>query len=85
MCDLSDPEVIESLRYLLVPKEEKIRLSTLPFNAKTAVFVADKAEGFIEAEITSDDDKDHMVTVKTKKGEVSIKIFIKRTDLFKID
>jgi hypothetical protein len=71
MCDLRDPEVIESLRYLLVPKEEKVRLATLPFNAKTAVFVGDKAEGFIEAEITSEDDANSMVTVKNKKGEVS--------------
>jgi len=71
MCDLRDPEVIESLRYLLVPKEEKVRLATLPFNAKTAVFVGDKTEGFIEAEITSEDDANSMVTVKNKKGEVS--------------
>ena len=52
MCDLNDPEVIESLRYLLVTREEKIRLSSLPFNAKTAVFVGDKTDGFIEGEIT---------------------------------
>ncbi len=78
MCDLRDPEVIESLRYLLVPKEEKVRLATLPFNAKTAVFVGDKTDGFIEAEITKEDEAGGMVTVKNKKGEVIllVKIFL---------
>jgi len=34
MIDMNDPEVIESLKYLLIPKEEKIRLQALPFDAK---------------------------------------------------
>ena len=76
MCDLNDPEVIESLRYLLVPKEEKIRLSSLPFDAKKACFVADKAEGFVAAEIQSEDEANSMVTVKTcQKGEVNIYLY----------
>ena len=67
---MNDPEVIESLRYLLVPKAEKIRLSALPFDAKKQCFVAEKTEGFIDALIESEDGD--MVTVKTSKGIVSL-------------
>ena len=73
--DPNDPEVIESLTFLLVPKEEKIQTQSRPFDPKKNVFVRDAKEGFIEAIIQSEDgDK---VTVKTKSGGV-IKIFIKK-------
>ncbi len=70
MIDLNDPEVIDSLKYLLVPKEERIRLSTLPFDPKKNCFVGEKTEGFIPAIIESEDEKKGMVTVTTEKGEV---------------
>jgi len=73
MIDLSDPEVIESLKYLLVPKEERIRLSALPFDAKKNVFVTDKHDGYITAIIEKEEGDN--VTVKTvEKGtQVTVK------------
>ena len=67
--DMNDPEVIESLRYLLVPKAERIRLSALPFDAKKQCFVSEKTVGFIDAVIECEDGD--LVTVKTSKGVVS--------------
>jgi hypothetical protein len=66
--DMNDPEVIESLKFLLVPREERIRMQAQPFDAKKACWVPDPKEGFIGGEIEKTD-KD-MVTVKTEKGEV---------------
>ena len=37
--DPNDPEVIESLKYLLVPKEEKIQTQARPFDGKKNVFI----------------------------------------------
>lgn len=79
---MNDPEVIESLRYLLVPKEERIRLTTLPFDAKKQCFVAEKTEGFIEAVIQSEDEKNSMVTVLTKKDVTQT---LKREDVFQMN
>ena len=70
MVDMNDPEVIESLRYLLVPKEERIRDTARPFDSKKNCFVADLKEGFIAAEIDSRHDEKDEVTVKTVSGEV---------------
>ena len=70
--DMNDPEVIESLKYLLVTKEERIRLQSVPFDAKKACWVPDPKEGFIAGEIQSTKGDD--VTVKTSKGEVAILI-----------
>jgi hypothetical protein len=70
--DPNDPEVIESLTFLLVPKEEKIQTQSRPFDPKKNVFVRDAKEGFIDGVIQSEDgDK---VTVKTRNGGV-IKIY----------
>ncbi len=66
--DPNDPEVIESLTFLLIPKEEKIQTQSRPFDPKKNVFVHDNKEGFIEGEIQSEDsDK---VTVKKRNGDV---------------
>ena len=65
---MNDPEVIESLKYLLVPKEERIRVQAQPFDGKKNCFIPDHKEGFIPAEIQSTEG--NMVTVKTMKGEV---------------
>ena len=68
MISLDDPEVIESLRYLLVPKSERIATQARPFDGKKNCFVADHHEGFLPAEITG---KEGALTVlRTSKGEV---------------
>jgi hypothetical protein len=78
--DMNDPEVIESLKYLLVPKEERIRMQAQPFDAKKACWVADPKEGYIGGEIEKTD-KD-MVTVKTSKGEVIFILFISFKNIY---
>lgn len=70
MIDMNDPEVIESLKYLLVPTTEKIKLQAQPFDGKKQCWVAEAKEGFIAAEIQST--KGEEVTVKTGKGEVTL-------------
>jgi hypothetical protein len=69
MIDMNDPEVIESLKYLIVPKEEKIKTQALPFDAKKNFFVVDKKEGYLPGEIQSEKGDD--VEIKTKNGVVS--------------
>ena len=66
---MNDPEVIESLKFLIVPKEERIRTNSLPYDPKKNVFAPDHKEGFIAAEIQSEDAKG-MVTVKKINGDV---------------
>ena len=68
MVDLNDPEVIESLKYLLVPREEKIKTQSQPFDAKKNCWLEDHKEGFIPAEITGKEG--NLVVVKNGKGEV---------------
>ena len=63
MIDMNDPEVIESLKFLLVPKEERIRLNALPFDAKKNCFVADKHDGYVTAIIEKEDGDN--ITVRT--------------------
>ncbi|KAI3381133.1 hypothetical protein SNEBB_007545 [Seison nebaliae] len=67
MLDPTDPEIIESLRYLQVPKEERLKNQSLPFDGKKNVWVPNKKEGYVAGMITkTDGDK---VTVKTKDSE----------------
>ena len=68
MISLDDPEVIESLKYLLVPKEERIRAQAQPFDGKKNCFVPEHKEGFIAAEITGKEG--NLIVVKTSKGDV---------------
>ena len=68
MISLDDPEVIESLKYLLVPKSERIMFQARPFDGKKNCFIPDHKEGFIPAEITGREGG--LVVVKTGKGEV---------------
>ncbi len=67
--DMNDPEVIESLKFLLVSKEDRIKMSAMPFDAKKACWVPDPKEGYIAGEITATKGDDQ--TIKTSKGEVS--------------
>ena len=69
MLSLDDPEVIESLRYLLVPKSERISAQARPFDGKRQCFVPDHHEGFLPGELTGDKEG-NMVSVKTSKGEI---------------
>jgi myosin heavy chain 6/7 len=68
MLDMNDPEIIDSLKYLIIPQSEKIKFQAMPFDAKKQCFVADPKEGFVTAEIQST--KGEEVTVKTSKNEV---------------
>ncbi len=71
MVDMSDPEVIESLSFLQVPRDEKIRTQARPFDAKKNFFVPDKIEGYLPAEIVSE--KDGVVSLKTNDNKVTVK------------
>ena len=71
MIDMNDPEIIESLKYLLVPKEEKIRFSAMPFDAKTSFFVPDKDQGYLTGTITKEDGDN--VTVQAGDKSVTCK------------
>lgn len=68
--DPNDPEFQESMKYLALPSDEKIKLRSQPFDAKKACWIPDPKESFIAADIEST--KDDQVTVKTSKGEVRI-------------
>jgi len=73
MIDMNDPEVIESLKYLIVPKEEKIRTSALPFDAKKNFFVPHKTEGYLPAVITKEEGDDITLTVTKDNSVVTVK------------
>jgi hypothetical protein len=68
--DPNDPEVIESLTFLLVSKEERVLNSTKPFDSKKDCFVKDAKEGYVAAQIQSDDGK-QLTVKKVTTGEVS--------------
>ena len=68
MVDMNDPEVIESLKFLLVPKEERIRAQAQPFDGKKNCFVPEHKEGFIPAVITGKEG--NLIVVRTSKGDV---------------
>ncbi len=70
MVDMNDPEVIESLKFLMVPKEEKIKTCAKPFDGKKNVFIRDAKEGFVDAVIQSEDAAKGTVTCKNAKGDV---------------
>ena len=67
--DQSDPEVVEAMKYLMLPPEEKIKLQAQPFDGKKAVWVPDPKESYVAGEIVSTKGDD--VTIKSEKGEVS--------------
>jgi hypothetical protein len=66
--DMNDPEIIESLKVLVIPPAEKIKLQSTPFDAKKTFWIVDHKEGFVSCDIQST--KGEEVTVKTSKGEV---------------
>jgi myosin heavy chain 6/7 len=76
MIDLRDPEVVESLKYLEVTKDERIKLSARPFDGKKNCWVPDQKEGFLPAEIMST--KGEEVTVKVNGNENKV---VKKDDI----
>ena len=69
MIDMNDPEVIESLKFLLVAKSEKIRLAAQPYSVTKNFFVPCKEEGYECAVITKEDGDN--ITLETRKNKVS--------------
>ena len=72
MFDMKDPEIVESLKYLLVSKEEKIKTQARAFDGKKNCWIPEAKEGFVPAEIQSE--KGDKVVVKLTSGEVELKI-----------
>ena len=68
--DPNDPEVKESMKYLVLPTEEKLKLRSQAFDAKKACWVPDAKEVYTAAEIV--EVKGDQTVVKTAKGEVII-------------
>lgn len=66
--DVNDPEVQESLKFLLVTSAERIKLQAMPFDGKKQCWIPDHKEGFLTGEIIST--KGEEVTVKNQKGDV---------------
>ena len=66
---MKDPEVIESLKYLLIPKEEKIRMAAMPYSSTKNFFVPCKEEGYECAEITKEEGDS--ITLQTRKNKVN--------------
>ncbi|CAF1238599.1 unnamed protein product [Rotaria sordida] len=65
--DPNDPELKETLTFLALPTEERIKLQAQPFDGKKQCWAPDAKESFVPGEIT--DTKGEQVTVKTSKGE----------------
>lgn len=74
--NMNDPEIVESLKYLLVPQAERIKAQAQPFDGKKNVWIPDKTEGYLAAEIQSE--KGDQITVKTSKGETTT---VKKDDI----
>ncbi|CAF0731333.1 unnamed protein product [Adineta steineri] len=68
--DHNDPEVVEAMKYLALPSEEKIKLQAQPFDGKKAVWAPEPKEIYIAGEIVSQKGDD--VTIKTSKGETVV-------------
>lgn len=68
--DQKDPEMVDAMKYLILPPEEKIKLQAQPFDGKKACWVPDPKETYVAGEITGTKGDD--VTIKTEKGEVCV-------------
>ncbi|CAF1172361.1 unnamed protein product [Adineta ricciae] len=74
--DPNDPELKESMKYLALPTEERIKLQAQPFDGKKQCWIPDAKESFVAAEITAT--KGDEVTAKTDKGET---VTLKKDDV----
>ena len=66
--DPNDLELQESLKYLVLPTEEKLKLRSQAFDAKKACWVPDQKEVYIAGEIV--EVKGDQTVVKNGRGEV---------------
>ena len=71
-----DPEIMDSLKYLVITTAERIKMQSTPFDGKKQCWAPDHKEGFVPCEIQST--KGEEVTVKTTKGET---LTFKKDDL----
>jgi hypothetical protein len=67
--DHNDPEMVDAMKYLILPPEEKIKLQAQPFDGKKACWAPDAKESYVAGEIVGTKGDD--ITVKTAKGEVN--------------
>lgn len=67
--DPNDAELKESLKYLVLPTEEKLKLRSQPFDAKKACWIPDPKEVYSAGEIL--EVKGDQTIVQTPKGEVN--------------
>lgn len=65
--DVTDPELIETLRYLLVSREERARTSTQQYDGKKNCWIPEPKEGYIAAEIQSTEGDRVIVETMTKE------------------
>ncbi|CAF1505779.1 unnamed protein product, partial [Adineta steineri] len=65
--DPNDQELKESMKYLALSTEERIKLQAQPFDGKKQCWIPDAKESFVAAEITATNGEE--VTAKTDKGE----------------
>jgi len=74
--DPNDPELKESMKFLALSSEERIKLQAQPFDGKKQCWVPDAKDSFAPAEITGT--KGEEVTAKTTKGE---SVTLKKDDI----
>ncbi|CAF1413969.1 unnamed protein product, partial [Adineta steineri] len=65
--DPNDQELKESMKYLALSTEERIKLQAQPFDGKKQCWIPDAKESFVAAEITATNGEE--VIAKTDKGE----------------
>ncbi|CAF4029803.1 unnamed protein product [Adineta steineri] len=65
--DPNDQELQESLKYLVLPTPEKLKLRSQPFDAKKACWIPDAKEVYVAGEIV--EVKGEQTVVQTGKGE----------------
>jgi hypothetical protein len=64
-----DADLMESFKYLLLSKEEKIRISGKPFDGKKQCWVPDPKDCYVSAQIETEEE--NILTVLTTKNEVT--------------
>ncbi|KAI0987251.1 hypothetical protein GJ496_003370 [Pomphorhynchus laevis] len=72
MIDLNDPELIDSLKYLQVSTQERLKYASMSFDGKNTVWIPDKADGYLEAVIKSTSGNMHTVIVTSTNTEKKV-------------
>ena len=68
--DIDDPELVESLQYLMVSDQDKFRSSKQKFNPDLNVLALNEKEGYIPVTIVTEDDKKGCLIVKTRQSQL---------------